>query len=184
MIVEIIQPTTHFEQEDSERVRAYHVEMRAVPMLVSLLAKLPEEKPFQVEGQNSVLRKIDASLLLVLNGLPQWADMAVNVQDRREFPLRLFWFVKSRNELKAGDDLIAKLAQTVTLTGFDHSKVFKFGWGVDPCVRPAVKHYVLEQVLAEALRLLRPLLSICSRGWRSGAAEDVGLDLMQSDTGC
>src|SRR6267143_3543449 len=97
MVVEIIQPTTHFEQEDSKRVRAHHVEMRAVPMLVSLLAKFPEEKPFQVEGQNSVLREIDASLLLVLNGLSQWADVAVYVQDRRGFPLRLFWLGKSRD---------------------------------------------------------------------------------------
>ncbi len=152
MVVEIIQPTTHFKQKDSQRVRAHQVEMRPVPMLVSLLAKFPEEKPFQVEGQNSVLREIDASLLLVLNGLSQWADVAVNVQDRREFPLWLFWLVKNRNGLKAGDDFIAKLAQTVTLTCLDHAHVFKLGLGVDPFIGPAVKHHVMEQVLTETLR--------------------------------
>src|SRR5207247_11279205 len=104
MIVEIIQPTTHFEQEDSERVRAHQVEMRPVPMLVSLLAKFPEEKPFQVEGQNSVLREIDASLLLVLNGFSQWADVAVNIQDRREFRLWLFLLVMNAQGLIVGDD--------------------------------------------------------------------------------
>src|SRR2546429_5149651 len=33
-----------------------------ISMLIPLLAKLPEEKPLQVQRQNSVLREIDASL--------------------------------------------------------------------------------------------------------------------------
>ena len=79
MVVEIIEPAAHFEQEDPEPVCTHQVEMRAMPMLIPLLAKLPEEKPLQVQRQNSVLHEIDASLLLVLHGLPRWADVPVNV---------------------------------------------------------------------------------------------------------
>src|SRR6266478_2499296 len=108
--------------------------MRTIPMLVPLPEKFPEKKPFQVKGQNSALRKIDASLLLVFNSLPRRADVAVDVQDRRELALEFFRLIKDRDGLKARDDLIAKLAQTVSLTRFDHPEVFELGCGVDPFI--------------------------------------------------
>ena len=136
--------------------------MRAVPVLISLLPKFSEEKPFHVESQNSVLREIDASFLLVLHGLSRRADMPVHVEDRWHFPLQLFRLVQNRNRLKAGHNLIAKLPQPVSLACFDHSEVFKLGRSDDPFIGPAVKHHFLQQMLAEALRLLCPLLG--SRG--------------------
>src|SRR5437016_7929296 len=114
--------------------------MCPVPMLVPLLAKLAEEKPFHVERQNSVLREIDASLLLVLYSLSRGTDMTVNVQDRREFSLPPFRLIKNRNGLKAGYDLIAKFAQPVALACFDHSDVFKLWRRVDPLIGPTLKH--------------------------------------------
>src|SRR2546430_14547199 len=153
-------------------------------MLVPFLPKLAEEKPFHVERQNSVLREIDAPLLLVLNSLSRWADVAVNVQDRREFPLHPFRFIKNCDRLKPRDNFIPKLPQPITLARFDHSDVFKLWRGVDPRIGPTVKYHVLEQMLAKTLRLLRPLLSICGRRWRSDPAEDVRLHLIQSGTGC
>ena len=110
--------------------------------------------------------------------------MTVNVQDRREFSLQPFRLIKNRNGLKAGHDLIAKFAQPVALACFDHSDVFKLWRGVDPLIGPTVKHHLLEQMLAEASRLLRPLLSARGRRRGSHAAEDVRLDLMQSGAGC
>ena len=184
VVVEIIEPASHFEQEDSQPVCAHQVEMRAVPMLITILAKLSEEKPFQVERQNPVLCEVDASLLLVLNSLSRRADVTVHVEDRWHFPPQLFRLIKNRNGLKAGHNLIAKLSQPVTLACFDHSDVFKPRRSVDPFIGPSVKHHVLEQMLPQAFLLLRPLRRIryCRR--RSNAAENVRLDLMHSDTGC
>ena len=179
MVIEIIEAAAHFEQEDAQRVCAHEVEVRPVPMFVPLLAKFPEEEPFQVESQNSVLCKVDASLLLVLHSLPRRTDVAIDVQDRREFAHEFLRLVKDRDRLKAGYDFVAQLAQAVSLTRFDHPEVFELGRGVDPFFRPAVIDDILQQVPAQALGFFGPLLGVRGCGRRSDAVQDIGLYLEQ-----
>ena len=109
--------------------------------------------------------------------------MAVDVQDRGKLAIELFRFIENRDGCKAGDDLITKLAQTVSLTGFHHSEVFELACGIDPLIGPAVKHDIAQQMSTEALDLFRPLRRAGSRRRRSGSAQNVGLHLMQGHFG-
>ena len=79
MVTEVIEPAPHFQQKNSERIAADEVQMRAVPVLVSLGLQLTKREPFQVQRQDAVLGEIDAPLLFVFNGFPRRADMPIHI---------------------------------------------------------------------------------------------------------
>src|SRR5207302_5968078 len=117
MVVEVIEPTPHFEQKNSERIGAHQIEMRAIPMFVSFLPQLAEGEPFQIKRQNPVLSEIDAALLLVFDRFSLRPHVTVDVQYRGRLPSKFFWLVKNRYGLKAGNDFIAQFMKAVTLMG-------------------------------------------------------------------
>ena len=183
MVVEVIEPTPHFEQKNSERIGAHQIEMRAIPMFVSFLPQLAEGEPFQIKRQNPVLSEIDAALLLVFDRFSLRPHVTVDVQYRGRLPSKFFWLVKNRYGLKAGNDFIAQFMKAVTLMGLDAAEVFELRLRVDPFIRPAVKHDILQQTLSQPLGLLAPLHGARRGGGRRNAAQDVRFDLKQGSAG-
>ena len=79
MVREVIEPAPHFQHKNSKRIGADQVQMRPIPMLVSLDPQLAKREPFQVERQDAVLREIDAPLLFVFDRFPHRADVPIHV---------------------------------------------------------------------------------------------------------
>ena len=100
-------------------------------------------------------RKVDTALLLVFDGLAWRAHVPVHIEDRGHFAVELFRLIKKRNGLEAGNDLVAELANSITLA-LESAGLFEFGLRLNPVARPTVENNIFQQMGADARRLRRP----------------------------
>ena len=126
-------------------------------VLVFRNVQLAAIQPLKAQSNNASLGEINTSFLLVLGSLAQLQLVPVGVEDGRDLPGDILRLVKDRRGLKTRDNFVTKLADPVSLPGFDGPEIFELGWRFHPGFGPAVEDNVLEQMFADTLRLSAPL---------------------------
>ena len=160
------------------RFESHQVQVRPKRMLVPLLSQLAKIEPLQVQGQNAVLRVVDAALLLVFDGLTHRAHMAVDVEDGRNFAAEVLGFVKQGHRVETGHNLVAQFSYPVARAGLDNAQVLELGPRLDPLLGPTMIGDVVEQMPAEPRGFRRPLLGAGgNRGRRCDMLHQVLFDL-------
>src|SRR6266516_7054378 len=132
-------------------------------VLVAVLIEFTKRKPFQVQSENSVLGKCNATLLFVFDRFSRRPDVPVYVQDCRNLAVHVFRLIQERDRLESRDNFVAQFMYAVSLPG-DDSNLFKFGCRVHPLTRPAMEHNFVQKPFAQTNRLGSPLLRTRWRG--------------------
>src|SRR5688572_5849065 len=118
--------------------------MSAEPVLVPRPCQLPVEEPLQIQCDHAAARVIDASLLLVLDGLPGRTHMSIYIKNGRDLARKPRRLVKNRDRLETRYDLVTNFSETITEWGLFRSQVLPAKRRLDPLSRPSMKDYLLE----------------------------------------
>ena len=115
-------------------------------MVVRRRQQLAVIHPFQVEREHSHAGLFDAPLLFVLDALARRADVAVDIENRRDFAAQVFGLIQNCSGPEAGHNLITQLAHPVALAGggWDHAEIFEARRCVSPIGGPSVKNHFIE----------------------------------------
>ena len=106
--------------------------------------------------------------------------MTVDVDNPRHFSLQILGLIEDGCAVEAGNNLVAQFAHAVTLSR-QGTCFFESGWSVHPFLWPAVKHNILQQVLAEALRFGCPLFGTGRRRGLGRFFQEILLHLKHGD---
>ena len=103
--------------------------------------------------------------------------MADHVENCRSTPAKFLRFIQNGRRVKARYNLITKFSYTVAVPRFCRSHLLKVRRRFDPLFRPPVKCDVIQNVLAQFLLLVCPV--VCAPGcWqRSNSANQIFLQL-------
>ena len=149
-------------------------------MVVAFLGHLSKTYPSETERDDASLGEVDAPFLFVF-GRISLRFMADHIQDRGDAPTDLLRFVENGRRIKTGNNLVEKLAYAVAIPRFSLSHLLEVRGRLHPFGRPSVKSDVVQDMLAQLLLLVGPV--VCTlRGWqRRDATAQVLLQLKSGD---
>src|SRR5439155_6506780 len=102
------------------------------------LREFTKTEPLEAQSQNSTFREIDTKLLFVFNCLPFEEGVTVHTQNGRDLTRKACRLIENRSGPKAGDNLIAYLAQSIPSGGDDYSPMFALWRCIHPFLRLSV----------------------------------------------
>ena len=151
-----IDPAGHCQVERAHAAGPAQVQLVQPVMRKTFRLQLAHAVPFQVQGQHTPLRLVDAAVLFVGGRLAVFAVVPVHVQHHRHAALQLRWFIQDCGNPQAGQCFVPQLTDAVTRPAFDVVQPFHFRLRIPPGSGLAAEHHLLEGLLPHAGNPLLP----------------------------